>query len=163
MLLIINICKEKLHYFEFVKPIEYILSRKKVKFFTRHYSELKDSDIRKADKIIITGTSLRDNEFIEHLDKFQWIKSFDKPLFGICGGAHIIGLILGYKLKRKEEIGLKKLILKKEFLGAKGELEVYHLHQFAALPEIFHDDNLYATLFHPEVRNKNLIENFAGL
>ncbi|MFZ1971102.1 MAG: hypothetical protein WAU65_02915 [Candidatus Nanoarchaeia archaeon] len=160
MILIINICKEKLHYFEFVKPIEDILKNKNIKFFTRHYLELNNTDLAKSDKIIICGTSLKDNDFIMHLDKFSWIKKFTSPIFGICGGAHVIGLVLGYKLKKNKEIGLKELNINEEFLGVKGKLEVYHLHQFAALPEIFHKDNLYSTLFHPEVRNKNIIEEF---
>lgn len=161
MILVINICKEKLHYLEFVKPVENILKKQNVKFFTKHCLELNSSNIRKANKIIICGTSLKDNDFIMHLDKFNWIKTFDKPILGICGGAHIIGLISGYKLKKNKEIGLKELNLKKEFLGIKGKLEVYHLHQFKTLPEIFHRKNIYATLFHPEVRNNQFIEEFA--
>lgn len=163
MLLIISICKEKLHYFEFVKPIENILKNQNARFITKHYLELKESDIKKADKIIITGTSLMDNDFLMHLDRFSWIKNCAEPLLGICGGAHIIGLTLGYKLKNKKEIGLKEINVDKEFLGVKGKLQVYELHQFYVLPEVFHRTNLYATLFHPEVRNKTIIENFAKL
>jgi GMP synthase (glutamine-hydrolysing) len=162
MILIISICKEKLHELEFVKPIEDIV-RKIDKVKVVNCQNLKDSDIAKADKIIICGTSLKDNDFLMHLDKFSWIKTTNKKILGICGGAHIIGLILGYKLKKKKEIGLKDLVLKKEFLGMKGKLQVYHLHQFYALPEVYHKDNIYATLFHPEVRNKILIENFVKL
>jgi GMP synthase (glutamine-hydrolysing) len=161
MLLIINICKEELHYFEFVKPIEDILLKNKIKFLTRPYLKLNDSDIKKADKIIICGTSLKDNEFIENFEKFDWIKNFKKPILGICGGSHIIGLILRHGLKRKKEIGLKEIKIKEEFLGIRGKLQVYYLHQFYALPDVFHKGNIYAILFHPEVRNKNLIENFA--
>ena len=163
MILIINICKEKLHELEFVKPIEDILKNQKINFFSKHILELKNSDISKADKIIIAGTSLKDNDFLMHLDKFAWIKTTNKKVLGICGGAHIIGLVLGYKLKKKKEIGLKDLVLKTEFLGMKGKLQVYHLHQFYALPEVYHKGNIYATLFHPEVRNKIFIENFVKL
>lgn len=163
MILIINICKEKIHYLEFVKPIEEILKNQNIKFFTKNYLKLKNLDIEKVDKVIICGTSLRDNEFLKHLDKFQWIKNYRKPIFGICGGAHIIGLILGYKLEKNKKIGFKELNFKEDFLGIKGKHEVYHLHQFYVLPEVFHKKNIYATLFHPEVRNKNLIEKFAEL
>ncbi|MCL5730317.1 MAG: hypothetical protein M1165_02005 [Candidatus Pacearchaeota archaeon] len=161
MLLIINICKERLHYHEFVRPIEDILRNKGIKFLTKNYLELKNSDIGKADKIIITGTSLKDNDFMMHLDKFSWLKDFKKPILGICGGSHIIGVALGYRLKKKKEIGFREINLKKEFLGVSGKLEIYHLHQFYALPGVFHKDNFYATLFHPEVRNMEIIENFA--
>jgi GMP synthase-like glutamine amidotransferase len=91
------------------------------------------------------------------------LKNFDKPVLGICGGSHIIGLILGNKLKNKKEIGLKEINVKKEFLGIKGKRKVYHLHKFYSLPEIFNHQNFYATLFHPEVRNKEMIRNFCNL
>ena len=163
MILVIDICKEKLHYLEFVKPIEDILLKENTSFFTRNCLELKDSDIKKSDKIIICGTSLKDNDFMMHLDKFGWIKSYKKPILGICGGSHIMGLALNYKLKKKKDIGLKELSLKEKFLGITRKLQVYHLHQFSVLPEVFHMENMYATLFHPEVRNKEIIKNFAEL
>ena len=57
--LIINICKEPLHYYEFVKPIEDIVKEKAI-----HYKDVKD--ISKEDYIIICGTSLRDNDYLKH-------------------------------------------------------------------------------------------------
>ena len=161
MILIVNICKEKLHFYEFVKPIEDILRKNKKQFFTKHYKKITDKNLKKADKVIICGTSLKDNDFLDNLNKFIWIKSYKKPIFGICGGAHVIGLILGNELKEKKEIGLKKTNIR-NFRGINGEREVYHLHQFYVLPEIYHNRNIYATLFHPEVRNKEMIMNFCN-
>lgn len=165
MILVVNICKEKLHYFEFVRPVEEALAESKAEFFTKHYRDLKERDIKKADKIIICGTSLNDNDFLRDLEKFTWLNDFKNPVLGICGGSHIIGLLQGQKLKKDLEIGLKEIKLKEDFLGIKkGEkLNVYHLHGFSALPEIYHKDNYYAVTFHPEVRNRKIIENFAGL
>ena len=163
MILIINICKERLHALEFVKPIEDILKNNKIGFKTKHYQEVSDSDLKSSDKVIICGTSLADNDFLKNMKKFSWIKYYEKPILAICGGAHIIGLSLGYKLKKKKQIGLKEIDIKKEFLGVKGKKSVYHLHQFHVLPELFKKDNIYATLFHPEVRNKEIIENFCKL
>ena len=74
MILIVNICSEKLHYYEFVKPIEDILKNKDIKFFTKPYKKITEKDLKKADKIIICGTSLRDNEFLKNFNKFKWIK-----------------------------------------------------------------------------------------
>lgn len=162
MILIVNICKEKLHYYEFVKPIEDILKEKGIKLFTRHYKKVSNSDLKKADKIIICGTSLKDNDFLENLKKFSWIEDFKKPIFGICGGAHLIGLVFGGKLKERKQIGLSRKKIK-NFLGLNGEKEVYHLHQFYVLPEIYHKEKIFATLFHPEVRNKEIIVNFCRL
>ncbi|GIU68220.1 MAG: hypothetical protein KatS3mg001_070 [Candidatus Pacearchaeota archaeon] len=168
MILLINICKEPLHALEFVKPIEDILKKENVKFLTKHYKEIDDiinKNPLKVEKIIICGTSLSDNEFLNNLKKFDFLLKFKKPVLGICGGAHIIGLLLGCKLKKqkKPSIGFKKITIKKEFLGVKGEINAYHLNQFRALPETFQKENFYATLFHPEVRNKEIIVNFVRL
>lgn len=163
MILLINICKEKLHFYEFVKPVGEILRKNKIKGFIRHYTCLTKKDLQKASKIIICGTSLKDNDFLEDVKKFEWVKYYEKPILGICGGAHVIGLVLGYELKKKKEIGLKEISFEKEFLGVEGIKQVYYLHNFYVLPEIFHEKNFYGTLFHPEVRNREIILNFARL
>ena len=91
MILLINICKEKLHYLEFVKPIEDILDKNNIKFNTKYYKKIVDNDL-KADKIIICGTSLIDNDFLEDLDYFRWLKIYQKPILGICGGMQILSI-----------------------------------------------------------------------
>src|SRR3989344_4621898 len=74
MVLLINVCKEKLHYYEFVKPIEDILGKNNLRFFTRHYKKISKEDLENADKIIICGTSLKDNEFLEDIKKYSYKK-----------------------------------------------------------------------------------------
>lgn len=178
MILVINVCSEKLHYFEFVKPIEDILKRNKVSFFMKHYLELTKKDLVKADKIIICGTSLKDNVFIEEIEKFVWIKDFEKPLLGICAGMQIIGLVYGGKLKKHLEMGYFYEEFVEEFLGMKGKTEVYHLHNnyinFSDEFMIFNKGKvvqvikhklkeIYGVLFHPEVRNKETILEFVKI
>ena len=179
-ILIVNICKEKLHYLEFVKPIEDILSSSGSKFFVKHYLEIKKSDLEKADNIIICGTSLFDNLFVDDINQFLWLKEIDKPVLGICGGMQLIGLVYNGKIKNKTEIGFYHENFKKEFLGLGGEQEVYHLHNnyvdFEKLNvfEIFSKNDsvvqaikhkekeIYGVLFHPEVRQKNMIVKFCN-
>jgi len=178
IILLINICKEKLHYYEFVKPVEDILIQNKIKFFTRDYKKVNEKDLKKAGKIIICGTSLRDNDFLNYLEKFNWIKESENSILGICGGMEIIGLVFGGKLKKKTEIGYYFEDFKKEFLGLKGKKEVYHLHNnyidFSKLKDFLvfceygkveqavkhKEKEIYGVLFHPEVRQKDLILNF---
>ena len=177
MILIINICKEKLHYYEFVKPIEDILRRDGAGFFTKHYKDITDSDLEKASKVIICGTSLKDEEFVKDISKFSWISDFDKPLLGICGGFQIISILNGGDLKKGEEIGFYIEKFKKPYLGLEDGVEVYHLHNnyidFSGLKdfEIYSGEKIiqvvkhkekeiYGVLFHPEVRNKEMILEF---
>ena len=169
--LLINISNEKLHQLEFVKPIEDILRKNKITFKTAHYSKLKN--IEKYSKIIICGTSLKDNQYQEF--DFDWIKGFKGKILGICAGMQIIGLVFGGKIKKKTEIGYFKENFKKEFLGLNGGIEVYHLHNnYVSLPKDFeefsdskipqaikHDKKeIYGILSHPEVRNKGVFLNF---
>jgi len=175
MILLINICKEKLHYYEFVKPIEYILKTCKARYFIRNYKKLGKKDLDKAKKIIICGTSLKDNEYLENVEKFDWLKNIKKPVLGICVGMQIIGLVFSGKLKNKTEIGFYKEEFNKEFLGLDGKQKVYHLHNkyvefnknFVKFTEskipqaVKHKKKeIYGVLFHPEVRQKHLIKNF---
>ncbi len=178
MILIIHICNKRFHYFEFVKPIEDILKRNKIKYESVHYNKVTEEIIHKAERIIISGTSLKDNSFIDDIDHFKWIKKYNKPILGICGGMHILGLIFNGELKKQQEIGLTTIDLKQKFLGFKGKIEVYELHNFYAISNdykiygeskycpqaIKHKKNpFFGVLFHPEVRNKDLIVNFAYL
>jgi GMP synthase-like glutamine amidotransferase len=179
MILVINICKEKSHYFEFVKPILNIIKENELSYFIRNYKSVNKRDLNKCSKIIICGTSLSDNDFItnENIRYFKWILNFDKPILGICGGMQIIGKIFGGKILRKSEIGFFKEKFNKKFLGIFGFVEVYHLHNnyidFSKLKDFdvycskkisqavkHKNKEIYAVLFHPEVRQKDLIKNF---
>ncbi len=177
MILLINLCKEKLHYYEFVKPIEDILKRNKISFFTKHYKQINEIDLKKSDKIIICGTSLKDFGYINDFDRFNWIKNFEKPLLVICGGMQIVGKIWGSRMRDKMEIGFYTESFVENFLGMIGEKEVYHLHnQYTIFPRDFTEftkseipqavkhktKEIYGVLFHPEVRNKEIILNFAN-
>lgn len=185
-ILIINICKEKLHHYEFVRPIEYILKNFKkeneieIDYYVKNYKKLNEKDLKKASKIIICGTSLADNEFIDNkaISKFKWLLNYKKSVLGICGGMEIIGIVFGGKLNKKTEIGYYLENFKKDFLGLIGKQEIYHLHnyyiKFSLLKdfEIFCENDgvvqavkhkekqIYGVLFHPEVRQKELIDNF---
>jgi GMP synthase (glutamine-hydrolysing) len=189
MILLINICKEKLHYYEFVKPIEDILVNEKIPFQTKEYRKLSKEDIKNADKIIISGTSLKDNDFakINNLKLFDFLNDndFNKPVLGICAGMHIIGRVFSRylaKMIKETEIGFFKENFRKNFLGLEGEHEVYHLHNnyidfmksrdfeiFASsinfvTQAIKHKQRpIYGILFHPEVRQKQVIINFCKL
>lgn len=179
MILVVNVCKEGLHYYEFVRPIEDIIRRCEIDFFTKHYSEIDDEDLRLADKIIICGTSLGDNQFAEDYLKFKWLAKIDKPVLGICAGMQLIGFAFGGKMKKQTEVGFLHEFFEKKFLGLEGEVEVYHLHNnyidFYKLKdfEVFagnkiaqavkhKNKEIYGVLFHPEVRQKDMVAEFVN-
>ncbi len=175
MILVVNVCNERLHYYEFVKPIEDILKRNEIKFFTLRYKDLTDEDLNKATKIIICGTSLNDNQFMEDINRFLWMKEINKPILGICAGMQLIGMVFGGNAKNKKEIGYYEEIFTNDFLGVNKNQQVYHLHnnyvEFTDEFQVFCKNdivqavkhkNIYGVLFHPEVRQKKIIENFAS-
>lgn len=176
-ILIINLCKHELHYFEFVKPIVDIVEIGRFKHEIVHIKHLNKTHLDSSSRTIICGTSLRDFDY-ENKD-FSWIKSYDKPLLGICAGFQIICKLYGGKTKKSLHIGLKDAFFDKRFLGMKGRMQVYCLHNNIIMTndtlkgkfEIYgnsghiqaikmENKQIYGTLFHPEVRNKKIIENF---
>ncbi len=174
MILIISTCSDRLNEFEFVQPIVNIVNKE---WKIKHYSKVSKNDISVADKVIICGTSLKDNRFLEDLKLFEWLKNFDKPVLGICAGMQIIGLNFGAKLVLKKEIGMIKVEMKKENILFDNDFEVYCLHgnslsnlkQFEILAksetsvQVIKKDNIYGILFHPEVRNENIVKNFIAI
>ena len=186
MILIINICKEELHELEFVKPVLDIVKTGNKKHIVEHYLKLKPNIIEKADKIIICGTSLKDFDYLEGKDKFNFLKKTEKQVLGICAGMQLIALAFGCEVVKGKEIGLTRVRFEKEFLGIgktdEDETDVYDLHNmvvkddenlrknfgiFASSLEkgivqaIKHKEKeIYGVLFHPEVRQKELISQF---
>jgi GMP synthase (glutamine-hydrolysing) len=178
MIAIIIICNKRFHYFEFIKPIEDVLKKNNIEFQSIHYKKVSVELLNKAEKIIISGTSLKDNGFVKDISYFDWIKEKNKPILGICGGMHILGLIYNGELKKQQEIGLTQVNINQEFLGIIGKIEVYELHNFYSISNEFnifgkskkcpqavkHKNNpFFGVLFHPEVRNKDLIVNFVNI
>jgi len=178
--LIINLCSEWLHYHEFVKPIEDILKNSDEKYFVRNYLDLDKKDIEKTSKIIICGTPLNDDFYMQNIKKFEFIKKLKIPLLGICAGCQIINLIFGGEVSNRTDIGMLKVNFQRDLLGIKkGDREVYNLHNYSLskIPDDFeifsgeeknesvqaikHKKNqIYGVMFHPEVRNKEFISNF---
>ena len=173
MILIINVNKHKLHDLEFIKPITDLLEKSKV----IHYKDLKQSDIGSAEKIIIAGTSLKDDEYLKNIESFSWIKNYKKPILGICSGMQILALANGAKLKKAKEIGQTEIKILKEDALIKNIRKVYSMHQFSiTLPKGFDllakssksiqaikKNNHYGLMFHPEVFNKEIIKLFSVL
>ena len=76
MILILQICREKFHYLEFVKPIEDTLRKNNIEFETVEYKKLTKRKLTQSEKIIISGTSLKDNEFLTNIESILGYHDF---------------------------------------------------------------------------------------
>jgi GMP synthase-like glutamine amidotransferase len=177
MILITNVCSDRLSYFEFVKPVEDIVKKTGADSFTKHLLSLNDRDIRDAQEVIICGTALKDFKYLDWNEKFAWIRKVDKPVLGICAGMQILARIFDSKLVEKTRIGRYKVkIVGKCGLTSENEFYSYFLNSKALEPNeefqtLGKSGNLnciikhkrkrfYGCLFHPEALNPEIITNF---
>lgn len=177
MILIVDVCSDRLSYFEFVKPVEDIVKKAGVDFFTRHFLGLGHRDVYRAQKVIVCGTALRDFKYLSCLEKFEWMREADKPVLGICAGMQILVRLFGGSLVDKTRIGRYKVkVVRENGLTSKDEFDAYFLSSKAVEPSedfvtlgesgglecmIRHrDQRFYGCLFHPEVLNPEIIRNF---
>ena len=174
-LLLISTCQENLSEREFVHPISKILDS--VQHQILHYSKCTSDTIQSFDKIIICGTSLKDNEYAKNMNIFKKLfHDYTGSLLGICSGMHIVGSIFGGKLIQNLEIGMTESTTLEENKICNGKFEVYNIHtksidelqKFIIIAKngnstkiIKHKTkNIFGVSFHPEVRNEKIIYNF---
>ena len=100
-ILIINNAKPEI--LEFVKPIEKIITATGSTFITINYSETLEFNFEKVDGAVLTGSPQGDDIIEHHAPYFQWIKTFEKPILGICAGHHITGFLYGSEILRGKE------------------------------------------------------------
>jgi GMP synthase (glutamine-hydrolysing) len=177
MILIIDVCADRLSYFEFVKPVEDVVKKANMAFVTKHYTNIRQSDRGEAEKIIVCGTALKDFKYLADVEKFVWIGESSKPILGICAGMQILALVFGGKLIENTRIGRHSVnVLRKNSLTSRNRFSSYFLNSKAVEPNenfetIAHSGTLkcmikhkqqrfYGCLFHPEALNSEIITSF---
>lgn len=181
MILIIdmNAKADSLGWFEFVLPLVVAVEASGQPVVVRHYSEISDADLADCRAVLMSGTPLKDTHTLTQLDKFSWLKTFDKPVLGVCAGMQTFAAVYGLLLTRCLEIGMTQIRTLSENPLFTGTFNAYSLHtlsvessdEFEVLAEspkclqaIKHKQKpLYGVLFHPEVRNPKIIKNFLHL
>lgn len=178
MILIIdmNWKKDSLGYYEFVSPIATVV-KPLDDWIVKHYLEVTSEDLSRCNAVILSGTPLKDTATLSQPEKFQWLKKTEKPVLGICAGMETIGVVYGMRLKRCLEIGMTLVNIVQENPLLSGDLKAYSLHSVCVEPpsadlEVWAKSsqcvqvikhkrkNIYGTLFHPEVRNQEIIKKF---
>ncbi|HNX39121.1 MAG TPA: gamma-glutamyl-gamma-aminobutyrate hydrolase family protein [Methanothrix sp.] len=181
-ILLLDLASQQAHLsrYELVRPIGSILQKAGHACHVIHYSDLRPEDLQECGGVILCGTALMDNGYAENLSAFSWLKDFCRPVLGICAGMQVISAAFGGSIVSHPSIGLEKIdiIQASPLLGGPRAIEGYMLHNFAAsLPEDFmllagraeaaqafrHTVRpIYGIIFHPEVRNRWILESFAA-
>ena len=184
-ILLVDSCYEadSLSRYEIVHPVQRALELAGFPCRICHISMLDREILEGCDKVVLCGTALKDNEYLNHLDRYSWLKEEIRPVLGICAGMQIIAAIFGGEImsRHKPAIGLEKIevIDESDLLGPCRNIEVYHLHRLDPtlpdgflrlagrdqVPEAFSHRSgpIWGLLFHPEVRNRWILENYANL
>ncbi len=170
--------KDSLGYYEFVLPLV-ATAEQFDQTLVEHYLEVTEAEIEKCASIILSGTSLMDNVTLSQPEKFIWMKQTDKPILGICAGMQTIGVVFGLNVYRCVEIEMTQInTLQQNPLFSNG-FKAYSLHNFSVqsvnsfepiaesaicIQAIRHKSKpIFGVLFHPEVRNREIIKHFLKL
>lgn len=177
MILVVDMNSKKnfFGFSEFVLPIVSIAEELE-KCDVKHYFEVNEKNLNSYDKIILSGSALKNTVTLDQTARFTWIKDCGKPVLGICAGMQTIGLVFGGRLEKCREIGMTEMTTSKANLLFSSTFKAYALHNYALTPSaefevlaesakcvqaIKHKQkNIYGVLFHPEVRNKEVVQRF---
>ncbi len=173
MTLIIDLSDRDLSRSEFVEPIVRIVGEgARVK----RYTDIEAEEVEAARAVVICGTALADDGYLDHLDRFGWLRGTRTPVLGICAGMQVIALHHGARLVDGKEIGMVPISPVADNPLVEGPVEVYGLHKFdladldqfhvlarseGCVQAILHRGRpLYGVIFHPEVRRGNVVSRF---
>jgi GMP synthase-like glutamine amidotransferase len=177
MILIVdmNWKKDSLAFNEFVLPILSIV-RPLEEVRVKHFLDIEHAELKSYSKIVLSGTALKDHTTLKLVETFNWIRTYDKPILGICAGMQTINLLFDEPLVKCLQIGMAEISTIKENPLFIGDFKAYVLHNFSVkqsqtfevlakstkcIQAIKHKQkNIYGVLFHPEVRNQEILKNF---
>ena len=177
MILIVdmNWKKDSLAFNEFVLPIVTVV-RLHEEFRVKHFLDIEPEELEGYSKIVLSGTALKDHATLKLVDKFKWIKTCVKPILGICAGMQTISLLFDEPLVKCLQIGMAEISTLEENPLFQGDFKAYVLHNYSVkeaqtfevlaksakcIQAIKHKQkNIYGVLFHPEVRNQEIIKRF---
>jgi GMP synthase (glutamine-hydrolysing) len=167
--------KDSLGFYEFVLPIVTI-AKTQDECIVKHFLEVTNQDLSRCDRVILSGTALKDTATLSQPEKFMWLRETEKPVLGICAGMETIGVVFGMRFIRCLEIGMTQIKMLKENPFFYEDSKAYSLHSYCVEPSgdfyvwakstkcvqiIKHKIKpIYGALFHPEVRNPEIIKRF---
>ena len=177
MILVVDMNQKRnsLGFYEFVLPIIAVVKALDA-CMVKHYADINKEALAPCDAVILSGTPLKDNTTLNELGRFEWIKTYDQSILGVCAGFQTLGLVFGAQLKKCLGIGMAEINTVKENRLFSDKFQAYTLHNYSVEPaeefEVLAESaqciqaikhkqrNVYGVLFHPEVRNPEILQRF---
>jgi GMP synthase (glutamine-hydrolysing) len=165
--------------YEFVQPILSVVESLEP-CTVKHYLDVDPSEVENYSHIILSGTTLKDFDFLEHLESLEWIKTCSKPIMGICAGMQTIIRLYDEQLEPCQQVGMTEITTTKPNHLFSGTFQAYSLHTYSIASDSQTFDTIaesakcvqaiahiqkpiYGVLFHPEVRNPDILKRFIEL
>ena len=183
MILLIDLCyrENSLGFDEYVLPVARIVERSGFESRSVHFRAVSARDFHGAEAVILCGTPLADNAFLDEPAAFSWLKTIQIPLLGVCAGMEMVCKTFGGLPGPCTEIGITEirvtvtdpLFLESLYFSAyeihtlactdPGPLEVLAVSD-RCIQVVRHPTRpVYGVMFHPEVRNEWVVERFLSI
>lgn len=175
MILIVSTCRYSLSEEEFVRPIVEIVRDCGLDYEVARYFER--LDLSGYSHVIVCGTALRDFDYLNYIRNFSRLLDYDGAVLGICAGYQILARLYSNELEEIRKIGVYDVKVVRENPLIYRDTRSYFLHKLALRnvnedlePLAMQNDEIcsfkvkdrdfYGVSFHPEVLNREVIENF---
>ena len=176
--LIVSTCAEPLSEAEFIVPLVRIIREAGKTVENIHLKNPLDVPVG-VSHILLGGTALQDDKYLKENTGIKPLLEADVPLLAICSGMQLLSAVCGGEIIIQREIGMVQVKTVAENPLCSGNFEAFVLHHRAIEPgpqlEVLAQSKScvqairncelphYGVLFHPEVRNEQVVQNFLAL
>jgi|TARA_Y100000310_G_scaffold24467_1_gene23521 GMP synthase (glutamine-hydrolysing) len=176
--LLVSTCVEPLSEAEFVAPLERIVRETGATVESVRLGML-DGVPEAVSHILLAGTALQDDQYLKEIGAVKRLLEAGLPLLAVCSGMQLLAAACGGKIIAQREIGMVAVETLAENPLCASRFEAFALHRHAVEPgarlevlarseecaQVVRHRELpaWGVLFHPEVRNEQLVRSFLAL
>ena len=176
--LLVSTCAEPLSEAEFVAPLERIVRDAGTTVESCRLGTLNGVP-EGVSHILLAGTALQDDKYLKEIGAVERLLEAGLPLLAVCSGMQLLAAACGGEIIAQREIGMVAVETLVENPLCAGRFEAFALHRHAVEPgarlevlarsegcaQVVRHRELpaWGVLFHPEVRNEQLVRSFLAL
>ncbi len=176
--LLVSTCAEPFSEAEFVAPLERIACDAGATVESSSLGTL-NSVPEGVSHILLAGTTLQDDKYLKEIGAVERLLETGVPLLAVCSGMQLLAAASGGEIIAQREIGMVAVETLAENPLCASRFEAFALHRHAVEPgarlevlarskacaQVVRHRELpaWGVLFHPEVRNEQLVRSFLAL